>query len=154
STDGAAAPFWSPDSRFIAFFAQGKLKKIAASGGPAESLCETSSSSTSGGAWSRDDVILISMADSLQRVPATGGPPVDVLKGRHRFPVFLPDGMHFLYLDGGGPATENEGVYVASLDGTGIRRVLSNASSILFAPPSGHDTSGRLLFLRESTLMA
>ncbi len=112
-TDGGAYPFWSPDSRFIAFFGQGKLKRIAASGGPAEPICDISTGS--GGSWNKDDVILfaagLSGRPKIQRVPASGGVPVDVLKGAHQFPLFLPDEHHFLYFDRGGPAEKN-GIYV------------------------------------------
>ena len=153
-TDGAVYPFWSPDSRFIAFFAQGKLKKIAASGGPAEPICNTSS--LGGGSWNKDDVILFAALSSggqaLQRVPAGGGVPVDVLKGAHEFPLFLADGRHFLYLDRGVPP-EKIGIYVASLDGKENRRIVASASSVALAPPSGSDTSGHLFFLREGMLM-
>ena len=100
-TEDATYPFWSPDSRYIGFFAQGKLKKVAASGGPAQSLCDAPDGR--GGSWSRDDVIVFSPGAtgvSIQRVAAAGGVPVDVTKtkGDQRYPVFLPDGRHFLYL--------------------------------------------------------
>ena len=88
-TEDAVYPFWSPDSRFIGFFAGGKLKKVLASGGPAQSLCDVPSSR--GGSWSRDNVIVFSPANSgisIQRVSAAGGVPVDVTrtKGNQRYP--------------------------------------------------------------------
>ena len=100
-TEDATYPFWSPDSRYIGFFAQGKLKKVAASGGPAQSLCDVPNGR--GGSWNRDDVIVFSPSNagiSIQRVAAAGGVPVDVTKtkGNLTHPVFLPDGRHFLYL--------------------------------------------------------
>ena len=80
-TEDATYPFWSPDSRYIGFFAQGKLKKIAASGGPAQSLCDAPDGR--GGSWNRDDVIVFltgHRGTSIQRVAAAGGVPVDVTK--------------------------------------------------------------------------
>ena len=156
STEDATYPFWSPDSRYIGFFAEGKLKKVAASGGPAQSLCDASNGR--GGSWNRDDVIVFSPTNTaglIQRVAAAGGVPVDVTKanGNLRHPVFLPDGRHFLYLLRGGTA-EKSGLYVSSLDGTENRRVLTDLSSAVFAPPARSDRTGHILFVRENTLMA
>ena len=148
-TEDASYPFWSPDSRYIGFFAQGKLKKIAATGGPAQSLCDVPNSR--GGSWSRDDVIVFSPNGgggvAIQRVSAAGGVPSDITKtkGDYKHPVFLPDGRHFLYLASN--ASEKNGVHVASLDGTEDRRLLADVSSVTLAP-------GYLLFVRENTLMA
>src|SRR5262249_128204 len=97
-------PFWSPDSRTIGFFSDGKLKTIAASGGRAVALCDATSGR--GAAWSPSNVIVFAPggAGPLYRIPATGGPPeaitaLDPAKKEfaHRFPTFLPDGEHFLY---------------------------------------------------------
>ncbi len=156
STEGAMYPFWSPDSRYIGFFAQGKLKKVAAGGGPAQSLCDAPNGR--GGSWGRDDVIVFSPNTNnslIQRVAAAGGIPVDVTKanGNVRHPVFLPDGRHFLYLLLGGTA-EKSGLHVSSLDGTENRRVLTDLSSAVFAPPAASDRTGHILFVRENTLMA
>jgi Tol biopolymer transport system component/predicted Ser/Thr protein kinase len=149
-TEDAAFPFWSPDSRYIGFFAQGKLKKIASGGGPAQSLCNAESGR--GGTWNRDDVIVFfpdPTSAAIQRVPAAGGVPADVTKtkGQYRFPVFLPDGRHFLYTVVAGSLPEKTGVYLSSLDGNENRRVLADRSSVAFA-------AGHLLFIRENTLMA
>jgi serine/threonine protein kinase len=150
STEDATYPFWSPDSRYIGFFAQGRLKKIAANGGPAQSLCDALEGR--GGSWNREGVILFSSntGQVIQRVSAAGGvPPADVTRtkgvGVFRFPVFLPDGRHFLYL-GTGISVEQNGVYLSSLDGKENRRVLADVSSVVLAP-------GRLLFVREGSLM-
>jgi Tol biopolymer transport system component/predicted Ser/Thr protein kinase len=148
-TDDAIFPFWSPDSRNVGFFTQGKLKKIAASGGPVQSLADAPDGR--GGSWNRDNVILFgSNAGSapIQRVSAEGGVPADATrqKGFSRFPVFLPDGRHFLYTVAGVSADQN-GVYLSSLDGKENRRVLADVSSVVFA-------AGRLLFVREDILMA
>jgi serine/threonine protein kinase len=157
-TEDATYPFWSPDSRYIGFFSQGKLKKVPASGGPPQSLCDVIDGR--GGTWSRQDVIVFSPNTTpggvnLQRVLASGGAPADVTKskGNLLFPVFLPDSRHFLYLvigspeQPGAPNAAGSGVYVASLDGNENRRVLADNSSVAL-------TAGTLLFIRENTLMA
>jgi hypothetical protein len=106
-TEGAGLPFWSPDSRFIGFFAGGKLKKIEASGGPALTLCETPF--PRGGTWNQDGVILFAPSPiaPLYRISASGGAAtlattLDPSKNEvaHGWPYFLPDGHHFLYLAG------------------------------------------------------
>ena len=107
-TEGGAFPFWSPDSRFIGFFADGKLKKVAIAGGPPVVLCDAPSGR--GGSWSRDNVIVFAPAGigtdacGLLRVSSGGGVPtaattIDPSTGEthHRWPHFLPDGRHFLY---------------------------------------------------------
>ena len=162
-TDGAAYPFWSPDSRFIAFFAQGKLKKIESSGGPPQTLSDASDGR--GGAWSREGVIVFarSAIESLFRVPGAGGEtkPVTSLdlsrqEISHRWPHFLPDGRHFLFLAIAG-GQEKRGIFVASLESgpesKDRRRLLGDDSSMAAyaAAPSG---SGYLLILRDRTLMA
>jgi Tol biopolymer transport system component len=153
-TEDATYPFWSPDSRTIAFFAQGKLKKVAASGGPSQPLCDAPSGR--GGSWNRDDVIVFSpnsFGVAIQRVLAAGGVPVDVTKTKGpRHPVFLPDGRRFLYLVGG--TAEKSGIYVGSLDGTENRRILPDRSSAIFAPPPHGSRMGHILFVRGNSLMA
>jgi hypothetical protein len=147
-TTEAAYPFWSPDSRYIGFFAHGQLKKIAAIGGPAQSLCDAPNGQ--GGSWNREDVIVFSGAggNPIQRVSAGGGVPADVtkLKVLSRSRVFLPDGRRFLYLVAG-VFPDRNGVYISSLDGRENRRVLVDTSSVAFV-------RGRLLFIRDKTLMA
>jgi serine/threonine protein kinase/Tol biopolymer transport system component len=149
-TEDAMYPFWSPDSRYIGFFAQGRLKKIAAAGGPAQTLCDAPDGR--GGSWNREGEIVFSpsglVGNAIQRVSAGGGVPVAITrtKGEHRFPVFLPDGRSFLYA-----ATlespETDGVYLASLDGKENRRILKDQSTVVYS-------AGRILFVRENTLMA
>jgi Tol biopolymer transport system component/predicted Ser/Thr protein kinase len=153
-TEDGAYPFWSPDARYIGFFAQGKLKKISVSGGPAQSLCDATDGR--GGSWNRDDVILFSpvggTSNPIQRVSASGGVPADVTAsiGTRRFPLFMPDGRRFLYLMTQLSAEQN-GIYLASLDGKENRRVLPDVSGFAFASSA---SGSRLLFIRESTLMA
>jgi eukaryotic-like serine/threonine-protein kinase len=157
TTENAAYPFWSPDSRNVAFFVQGQLRRIAASGGPSQPVCPAAAGR--GGTWNRDDVILFSPSFSdnmIKRVPAAGGVPTDVLKDKKtpkQYPAFLPDGRHFLYLATGG-SPEYNGIYAASLDGTENRRIVPDNSGFAFAPPSPRGRIGHLFFLRENNLMA
>ena len=155
-TDGASNPFWSPDSRFLGFFADRKLKKIEASGGPPQTLADASLGR--GGSWNREGVILFvpNSREVVHRVSASGGETSPVTKldagaseVSHRWPVFLPDGRRFLYLAQNGlGAGEKNGIYVASLDG-GERKLLVNANTNVAYTPPGH-----LLFHRERTLLA
>ncbi len=156
-TDGASYPFWSPDSRLIGFFADGKLKKIEATGGPALTLCDADFGR--GGTWSKDGVILFAPTrfGPLQRVSAAGGVPTTITtverkleNQSHRWPYFLPDDRHFLYLSltfPPHPGSANEGVFLGSLDSNETRLLSRASSNVAYA-------SGLLLFLRESTLMA
>src|SRR5688572_7372824 len=152
-TDDALSPFWSPDSRYIAFFSNGKLKKIEASGGPTQTLCDTPSSY--GGSWNRDGVIIVSLdTKGIHRVSSAGGALTQVLdldasrkELAQAWPRFLPDGHHFIYQSWTG-RSDVSGIFVASLAG-GERKLLVKAdSSPLYSAP------GYLLFSRESTLMA
>src|SRR6185295_6494766 len=104
-TEGATRPFWSPDSRFIGFFAGGKLKKVEASGGPPQKICDYPTGSD--GTWSPAGVILFDgrATDPILRVSAEGGTPVIAVKTdasrketQVAWPEFLPDGRHFLYM--------------------------------------------------------
>jgi Tol biopolymer transport system component/predicted Ser/Thr protein kinase len=152
-TEDAWGPFWSPDSRFVAFTA-GSLKKVPANGGPAAII--TASPGEGGGTWNRDGVILFSTGpgSSILRVPSAGGSatPVTSLDASqqtlsHDWPNFLPDGKHFLYtIAASNP--ENSGIYVGSLDSKDTKLILKAYSSALYAPP------GYLLFNRAGTLFA
>ena len=148
ASDGAMFPFWSPDSRFVAFFANGKLKQAAVGGGPPVVICDAPDGR--GGSWNRDGVIIFAPAPGLaiQQVASTGGVPVDVTKapGTLRFPTFLPDGRHFLYLKTQAPGDQS-GIRLASLDGNEDVRLLPDQSNVSFA-------AGRLVFVRSSTLIA
>jgi Tol biopolymer transport system component len=150
-TADAASPFWSPDSKYIAFFAGNQLRRIAATGGPVQTLCDALSSPP--GTWGPEDVILFTGTGGLiQRVAATGGKPVDVTAqlfgeagSTQISPVFLPDQRHFLFT--GGLGGRSRGVYVASLDSKQATRILDVTSNTAYA-------SGYLMFLRGTTLMA
>jgi hypothetical protein len=157
-TEEATYPFWSPDSAFIGFFAQGKLKKIALAGGPPQTLCDASDGR--GGTWNRDGVVVFSPGpgSALSRVPAVGGVPAPVTRLAssqefHRFPIFLPGGNRFLYLVNG-DKPETNGIYAGSLDGTPPVRILPDESSAAYIPRDASGRSGHLLFRREGTLMA
>src|SRR6185437_668496 len=121
-TEGAQYPFWSPDSRYIGFFAQGKLKKIVVSGGSVQTLCDALDGR--GGAWNREGVIVFAPSGAtgsrLQLVPAGGGvaSPVTPSEGSgvHRFPIFLPDGRRVLYLAMASKTPDQSGIFLASLD--------------------------------------
>src|SRR5262249_9739071 len=103
-TEGASFPFWSADSRFLGYFSNSKLNKIAAIGGPVTALADAPNAR--GGSWSKDNVILYApdFNTALMRVSAQGGSPQPATKldlarhTTHRWPWFLPDGKHFLYL--------------------------------------------------------
>jgi serine/threonine protein kinase len=152
-TQGGVFPFWSPDSRFIAFWSKGRLRKIDLSGGPAVTICETDNVAPASGSWNQEGVILFASGSLLNRVAATGGQPVALKpfadgEMRQGHPRFLPDGKHFLYLSRNRDR-QSDGIYVASLDpGPQRKLILKNAAFAAYAPP------GHLLFARENLLMA
>ena len=155
-TDYATFPFWSPDGRYIAFFAEGKLKKILATGGPTLTLCDAANGR--GGSWNADNVIIFTptSTDVIHRVPAAGGKPVTVTVRdttyqdyTHRWARFLPDGRSFLYFartesDGGG---EQDAICIGSLDSPETIRLIRAKSNAVYA-------DGQVFFVRERTLMA
>jgi eukaryotic-like serine/threonine-protein kinase len=154
-TDGAWYPFWSPDGKTVGFFADGKLKKIDISGTAPQTLAD-SQFNQGGGTWNRDGVILFAPRQDgpLYRVAEDGGPVVpvtelDATRGdtSHRFPRFLPDGVHYLYLVISSKP-ESAGIYLGSLASKEAHRIVGAVNKPEFAPPD------LLLFLRESTLMA
>jgi Tol biopolymer transport system component len=157
STEGANFPFWSPDGQSLGFFADGKLKKLDVAGGRVQTLCDAPSGR--GGSWNKDDVIIFAPEGAgvgLFRVPASGGVPTkvsapDTSRGEysHRWPVFLPDGKHFLYL--GANFTRLKGasaLFVGSLETNEKRFVAEADSNAAYAAP------GYLVFPREKTLFA
>jgi serine/threonine protein kinase/Tol biopolymer transport system component len=163
-TQGAIFPFWSPDSRFIGFFTDNRLKKIEVSGGLAQTLCDAPEGR--GGAWSRDGVILFAPQGGsvLFRISAGGGEVTQVTtkdqegqENSHLLPAFLPDGRHFLYSIRSGQK-ETRGIYLGSLDETVKRRLLGDFGAIRYmaavtgATAGGGD--GWLLFGRDGALLA
>ena len=158
-TEGAARPFWSPDSQSIAFVAQGKLKHAEVDSGAIVTLCEADGAR--GGAWSRDGTILFGSVNGrgIRSVPASGGAAreitrVDTSAGEfdHYYPQFLPDGRTFLYLvRSRQPA--RAGTYVGSLNGAppqlllaGEYRAVYDAASrnLLHMPESGKLMASRI----------
>ena len=158
-TDDATYQFWSADGRELGFFAQGKLKRVNAKGGPVQDVCEVSNGR--GGAWNKDGVILFTPTATagLMRVPASGGKPepvttIDMARGQnsHRFPHFLPDNRHFLYWARSGTGIgaglgADQGLLVGALDSRETKLILKGVTTATYA-------SGYILFLRDQTLLA
>ncbi|MGH9656118.1 MAG: hypothetical protein ACRD6B_21960, partial [Bryobacteraceae bacterium] len=154
-TQGASYPFWSPDSRSIAFFAGRKLKRIDAAGGAPQTLCAAPYGQ--GGSWNRSGEIVFSPSSigPLQEVSARGGQTKDVTSANEstglsqRWPWFLPDGRHFLFQSGNprGASSPADGIYIGSLDSGPARLLLKARSNAIFE-------NGYLLYLQDRTLMA
>ena len=153
-TEGAARPFWSPDSRSIGFIAGGKLRRVAVAGGPAQTIGDAPTGSD--GSWSEGGVILFDgrSNDPLWRVDAAGGIPKvaiapDPAKGimGAGWPAFLPGGEHFLYqVTAANP--DDAALMVRALDGTESKPLMKTTSQVVYADP------GYLLFVRDRTLVA
>jgi len=157
-TEGAGYPFWSPDSRTIGFGAADKLKKIDVMGGPALTICDARA--FRGGSWNQNDVILFNVngRTPLSRVSAAGGmptPQTELDKSRDensdRFPWFLPDGRHFLYM-GRSVALEKTAVFAGDLESKERKQILTGDTPVIYTPPIGN-SPGYLLFMRDQTLM-
>jgi hypothetical protein len=151
-TEGAEYPFWSPDSRSIAFFAGGRLRRVDLSGGPSRDIC--AAENLRGGSWNKDGVILFGAWPVLRRVSASGGEPVTITRldksqgeiGQF-YPCFLPDDRSYLY-EARFNTPSNNGIYVDSIDSQGKKRLLTGESMAVYAEP------GYLLFHRDGTLFA
>jgi Tol biopolymer transport system component len=158
--EGASGmPFWAPDSRRLGFFAEGKLKKIDVTGGPAVTIADavgtTGGRGPWNGSWNKDDVIVFGRITSpLFRVSAAGGSPMPLtdLDGTlhetaHFAPWFLPDGHHFLYV---ALSTDQEkiGIFVADLASKTRKQVMIGNNRTIYVEP------GYLLFVQDGTLMA
>ena len=155
-TEGASFPFWSPDGRFLAFFADGKLKKMEVAGGPMQTLCDAPSGR--GGTWNKDGVIIFTpsgqLLSGLYRISASGGTPTPIStpdagrgENTHRWPMFLPDGRHYLYLAANVTGGSNpNAIFVGSLDSNEKRFVVKTSANAAYAAP------GYLLFCRDRTL--
>jgi eukaryotic-like serine/threonine-protein kinase len=153
-SEGATFPFWSPDSRWVAFFASNRLMKAEMNGAPPVAICDAPAGR--GGSWNREGVILFTPnpTSGLFRVSASGGEPQPVTKldpaneTTHRWPWFLPDGRQFVYLATQGTGIAGRGtIWLASLDRpdrTALVQTLTNAIP----------AAGRLLFTREGMLLA
>jgi len=153
-TEDAYSIFWSPDSRNLGFFSQGKLKRVSAAGGPALALCDVEQ--VRGGSWSTQDVIIFARyPGEIYRVPASGGTPQKVTTfdpsrhdTTHRWPYFLPDGNHFLYMASVfGSVNADNVFFLGSLDGKGNRILFHGSSNIAYG-------DGHLVYAVDKTLMA
>jgi eukaryotic-like serine/threonine-protein kinase len=149
-TQRASAPFWSPDSRSLAFFADGKLKRVSLADGEVTTICDSRPGS---GAWGAADVIVFApgLDTTLHRVSAIGGTPVELTRldasrneAAHIWPVFLPDRRHFIYSTVAG----NRAIYVGSLDSTERHPIGADGFGIGVIEP------GILLFAQNRILMA
>jgi len=160
-TEGANFPFWSADSKSIAFIADLRLKRVNLQGGAPVPVCLISPGQTAmGGTWNRDGVILFPGPAGLLRVSISGGDPIllttpDASRGEtgHGFPQFLPDGKHFLYfVQSGDPNVA--GIYIASLDHPEAKvQVLRTYTKAVYTEPVMAE-AGYLLWLRDQTLWA
>ena len=154
-TENATFPFWSPDSRSLGFFADGKLKTVDLNNSSAQVIADASFGR--GGAWGAGGVILFSAGTQtgLTRVNVSGGEAVAATTvdharhTSHRWPFFLPDGKHFIYIaiDHDPSKSANNAVYYASLDGRENRPLFHSQSNAVYA-------GGFLLFARGDQLMA
>ena len=155
NTDGAAYPFWSPDGQSLGFFADGKLKKLSLAGGPVQTLCDAPTGR--GGTWNKDGVILFTpsghLGVGLYRISASGGTPAQITvpdksqtEDSHRWPQFLPDGIHYLYsaihLSG---RRDLSSVFVGSLNSGEKRLVVKASANVAYVAPY-------LLYYRDQTL--
>jgi eukaryotic-like serine/threonine-protein kinase len=157
-TSGGYYPFWSPDGREIAFFADGKLKRVAADGGPVQVICDAADAR--GGSWGSSGIIIFAATrlSPILRVTPDGGTPVAIAEVKppsvpvevvsHRWPYFLPDGEHFLYVNApNGGCTELNELRFASIDGKQDVPLMPTCTSGTFA-------NGNLLFWRDGNLVA
>jgi serine/threonine protein kinase len=153
-TEGSGHAFWSPDSRSVAFFSSGKLKRTDIDGSAVYNIADAALGR--GGSWNSDGVIIFSAAqgEPISKVSASGGTPVAVTKldlangiGSHRWPQFLPDGKHFLFIVRS-EKPNGTGLYVASLDDPQPHLILNTIFNASYVTP------GYLLFVRDDALFA
>jgi eukaryotic-like serine/threonine-protein kinase len=157
-TEGATYPFWSPDGRSLAFFAEGKLKKVEVAGGPVQTICDAPAGR--GGTWNKDGVIVFTpdarLGGGLYQISATGGTAArisnpDTSRGEqsHRWPMFLPDGTHYLYMAANFAGQKGvNAIFVGSLGSSEKRFVVDATANAAYAAP------GYLLYCRDKDLLA
>lgn len=155
-TEAATYPFWAPDGQSFAFFADGRLKRLELSSGQIHTICDAPSGR--GGTWNEDGVIVFApkAAGGLYQVPASGGTATlisepDKTRGEQsqRWPVFLPDGKHYLYMAANFTGRKGvDGIFVGLLDSNEKRFVVEATANAAYAAP------GYLLFYRDKTLLA
>ena len=152
-SEDATLPFWSPDSRSVAFFTEHSLKKFTIGGGSIETLCQVDIDDPKGGSWNQHGDILFSprAGAGLYRIAARGGDPTAVTdldnsrsEVRDLFPQFLPDGRHFFYIRRAFTGN-SAGVYIGSLDSKDTKRILLDQTPVRYVDP------GYLLFVRNDT---
>jgi serine/threonine protein kinase/Tol biopolymer transport system component len=157
-TDGASCPFWSPDSRSVAYSAHRGLYRVVASGGPPKLICSDCNADR-GGTWGRSGVILFAPDSNvgLFRVDANGGSPAAATRldaarheTSHRFPFFLPDGRHYLFTIRS-TQPDVRGVYLGELDSAGRTRLVEGSTNAAFAASR---SGGYVVFARGRTLLA
>ncbi len=153
-TEGALRGFWSPDSRYLAFVSDGKLRKVPLSGGPAQTICDSPTGAD--GTWNQSGVILLDgqASDPIYRVDAAGGVAkievgLDPGKGITSvgWPEFLPDGRHFLFMSGPS-GSDNQALMVGELGSTARKELFKTTSKVAYA------AAGYLLYVREHSLVA
>ena len=162
-TEGAFAPFWSPDSQYVGFFAENALKKVRISDGRTEKLCDAEPL-PGGGTWNRSGTILFSPGQdsTLYTVSANGGKPQRVqelntakFERAHIWPEFLPDGNHFIFFVlSDSPAAR--GVYAGSLDSPAYSMLFPSDTNAVYSPPAPGDSrkDGYLVYIRNRSLVA
>jgi serine/threonine protein kinase/Tol biopolymer transport system component len=153
-TEHARDPFFSPDGKWLAFYSESRLMKVAVSGGPPVLICDgCTGASPGGGSWGSDDQIIFSGGTGLQRVPASGGQPTELTRmapgeAYHLDPRLLPDGTAAVFTVLNNVATPGESSVDAVSIATGVRtRVLESAASPMV-------TSTHLLYTSGSNLLA
>ncbi len=154
-TNGATYPFWSPDGRFVGFFADKKLKKTEVATGTVQNLCDASEGR--GASWSKQDVIVFASAalGPLSEVSAAGGTPVQVTTVERndltqRNPHFLPDGKRLLFFSGSTSSRSDKtnGIYSLDLETKKVEQIANEKSEGIYVEP------GYLVFVRNGNLMA
>jgi Tol biopolymer transport system component len=153
-TEDAVQPFWSADSRSIAFVVRGKLKRVVASGGAPDDICDVPE--FSGGTWNRDGKILFGSPSGLFMVPAEGGTPTaltttSTTESEHLWPRFLPDGRHYLYLAESGQAP-SRAIFAGALDSKDRTRIVAAESNAAYTAST--PSTGFLVFHRDSAVYA
>ena len=146
-------PFWSPDGRQIAFVSHGTIQKLDSSGGSPVTVCTFPGGGASGGGtWNRDGVIIVSISKVLYRVDAVNGHPKPLRplaesETAQRWPQFLPDGNHFIYLSVS-DRPDQQGIYAGSLNSSERKFIVATNAQAAYVQP------GQLLYMSGDVLMA